>query len=279
MADEKPVTPDVPEPTEDGPPGELPDEALPDFTDLQDDYEQRLGVMLDGWDERAAPLIDSIVDQVDLAAASGDLLALQGLSLVTYDLAAWAQDASTQAAMTAAEIASAEAEDQGVEVPPGHPDTHLLASVAQLSAATLGAGLILSATRQAMRWWTRRRAGAVSSEVRRHLESLTMAQPKYVLGGMLTGAQREGRWATARGGPGAALYSSEVLDHATCKYCRAVHGRWLGNTDDPAEPWLKTYPTRGYVDCLGEDRCRGQIVYVWRGGDDWKKWVEKEPWR
>lgn len=271
----------VPEPP-DGIPASLPEEALPDLGVLQTQWQQRLDGMLEEWPTVSEPLIDRLVAQVAAAEASGDLVAVQDLSVVTYDVAVWAEDASMALAAGAAEIAAREADDQDVEVSAGRPDHGLLASVAQVSAATLGAGLVLSAVREALRWWGRRGAspsGVVAGAVREHLLGLTAAQPEYVLGGMLTGAQREGRAATARSGPGAALYSSEKLDSNTCKNCRDVNGKWLGNSDDPNEPWMDTYPVRGYVHCLGRDRCRGQIVYVWRGGSDWTKWIEKEPWR
>jgi len=279
--DEGDVTPDVPTPGPDDPPSYLPPEAFGSLSGLQSDYEDVLAALLDDWPVMVAPFIDSITSQVATAESGGDLLAIERLAVVTTDLAAWAQDASESLARSAAEHASAEAAEQDVEIAPGLPDRPLLATAAQLSAATLGSGLVLSAAREAVRWWGRRRpaGGVVAERVREHLESLTTAQPEYVLGGMLTGAQRDGRMATARGGPGSALYANEILDNNTCKYCRAVNGRWLGNSDDPLEPWLKTYPVRGYVECLGRDRCRGQIVYVWRGGTDWTKWIEKESWR
>lgn len=283
MAGDDYVPPPVPSPPE-GIPGELPDEALPEMSGLQDDFESRLDGLISRWPDLSAPLITSLVDQVAAAEDAGNLVGLQDLSVTTFDQAAQIEEVLVAAATWAAEYAAAEAADQDVEIGVGRPDRNLLAASAQVSAATLGAGLVMSATREALRWWGRRSApsGAgslVADAVGTHLASLTTAQSEYVLGGAITGAQREGRASTARAGPSQALYGSEVLDTATCKNCRVIHGKWLGNSDDMGEPWLRTYPVRGYVHCLGRDRCRGQIVYVWRGGTDWKKWIEKEPWR
>ena len=280
--DDEDVRPQVPDPPE-GVPAQLPEEAFFDiFDDLQVDYEDRLEEAVKDWPEMSDPLLDSLVDQVASLESAGDLVGLQGLHVETTDLAAWIEEETLAAAAWAAEFEAREAERQDVEARAGTPDRFLLASMAQVSAATLGSGLVLSTVREAMRWWGQRGAssrGIVADAVRAHLRSLTAAQPRYVLGGSLSGAQREGRWATARAGPGVALYASEILDKVTCSYCRAIDRRWLGNVDDPAQPWLLTYPVRGYVDCKGRDRCRGQVRYVWRGGSDEKKWIEKAPWR
>ncbi|MDQ1248223.1 MAG: hypothetical protein QG597_2595, partial [Actinomycetota bacterium] len=119
----------------------------------------------------------------------------------------------------------------------------------------------------------------VTEQVREHLEALTTAQPEYVLGGALTQAQHAGRESTIVSGPSAALYADEVLDRATCPSCKQINRKWVGNSDDPARPWTLLYPVRGYVGCAGRDRCRGQLVAVWRGGTDWEKWVEQPPQR
>lgn len=278
-ADYRPPVPDPPE----GVPARLPKEAFEDiFDDLQDDYETRLEGIIEDWPEMSDPLINSLVDQVADLERAGDLVGLEGLYVVTTDLAAWIEEQVLAAAAWAAAFEADEAARQDVEVNPGTPDRFSLASVAQVSAATLGSGLVLSTVRESMRWWGQRGAssrGIVANAVQNHLRSLTTAQPDYVLGGSLSSAQREGRWSTARAGPGVALYASEILDGATCSYCRAIDRRWLGNVDDPDQPWLLTYPVQGYVDCKGRSRCRGQIRYVWRGGSDESKWIEKAPWR
>jgi hypothetical protein len=79
---------------------------------------------------------------------------------------------------------------------------------------------------------------------------------------------------TLRAAPSAAYYGSEQNDANTCALCHEVNGRWLGNTLGEAEA---EYPTGGYARCLGRDRCRGQVVAVWRGGADSSEWIEKEP--
>jgi hypothetical protein len=82
-----------------------------------------------------------------------------------------------------------------------------------------------------------------------------------MLGGSLTNAQNTGRIETLRAAPEAAYYANETLDGNTCRYCREVDGRWLGNSLDEVET---TYPNGGYVNCQGRERCRGTVVAVWR---------------
>ena len=86
----------------------------------------------------------------------------------------------------------------------------------------------------------------------------------------MTGAQNRGRIETMKAGPEGAVYASEVLDPNTCGPCRAVHGRWLGNTGD-LDMIEATYPGGaygGYVGCEGRSRCRGTVVGVWRAGSE-----------
>lgn len=57
-----------------------------------------------------------------------------------------------------------------------------------------------------------------------------------------------------------------------CGPCRDVNRKWIGNASDTSPALV--YPVAGYVGCLGRWRCRGQVVAVWRGGDNWREWVE-----
>lgn len=255
----------------------LPDDFDPGFDELQKQWEDARSELLRQWPGMSESAVRSIVDQVRNLVLSGDRLGLNGVSVPYLDMAAQIEAAMLALADLAAEHAVGEADRQEIVLNKGLVDRHYLASLSQVLAGTLTSGLIMSGIREALRLWGNNMVSGVAEGVDKHLGTLTDAQPAYILGGGFTGAQREGRMSTALGGPGAALYSSEILDRNTCKYCRAIDGMWLGNLEDPLKPWEATYPAGGYVDCLGRDRCRGQIVYVWRGGSDWKKWVEKDP--
>lgn len=56
-----------------------------------------------------------------------------------------------------------------------------------------------------------------------------------------------------------AIYASELLDRNTCTPCSHVDGREYARIEDA----LVDYPAGQYRDCLGGDRCRGTLVYVW----------------
>jgi hypothetical protein len=117
-------------------------------------------------------------------------------------------------------------------------------------------------------------ANDTADAVEKYLHTLSDAQMHYVLGAVLTGAQNQATIATFLEAHGAGhdvdIFASEVLDHATCLPCKEVHGRLLARagTGD-FSLLLSLYPVRGYIDCLGRDRCRGTIVGIWvKVGDE-----------
>jgi hypothetical protein len=93
------------------------------------------------------------------------------------------------------------------------------------------------------------------------IDGLTDRPLRDQLGGALSNAQNTGRIATLREAPSAAYYANERLDANTCRFCREVDGRWLGNTLEEVE---RTYPNGGYTECAGRERCRGTVTAVWR---------------
>lgn len=246
-----------------------------DLSGIQSAWEDELASLLDHWGELSAAQQESLLDQVSQIVANGDVVALSGLAVQTHAGAVALEEAMSRLGLDAASKVAAEAGRQGVpDVHAMAPERHRTAATAQVYAALLGISLAQSAAREALRTWA---PGATAATVRdavaAHLAGLTDAEPRMILGAALSQAQRDGRYATIAGGPEAALYADEVLDKNTCKPCRAVNRRWVGNSSDPAMI-AQTYPVAGYVGCLGRWRCRGQIVAVWRGGSDWTKWVE-----
>lgn len=284
--------PPAPVPPADGTPPTLPPDAGPDLAPVQASWETALAAALAVWATHSDgggsdPARDrwgvggikgSLATQVHDAVAAGDLMALTRLRVDTQaagddlavKVAALAEDAARQVVTEAAA--------QGMSISVGAVDQTALDQTARLAAATLGDGLRISAAREAARvWGPGIPADTVATQVADHLVSLTDAQPSLVLGGALTAGQAAGREATMLSGPSAALYAQEVNDKNQCVNCGQIDGKWVGNSDDPLMPWRSLYPVRGYVACLGGDRCRGMLVAIWRGGTDWKQWIEKEP--
>ncbi|MGV1006779.1 MAG: hypothetical protein ACOYEV_18900, partial [Candidatus Nanopelagicales bacterium] len=241
------------------------DEDLPDVQPVQEEWEAALtallagfgGIVLTSW----FPLL---VEQV--RALAGYLPGVTGLTLPRFQ----AREALTSAMVDLAGQASAgavrEAEDQDVSILPGTASADLLAARASLAVDFLADDYLLSAKRECLR------VGPDAVQLEAHLSQLTTARQELYLGSSLTQAQHAGRLATFASGPVAAYYASEQLDTATCKYCKAVHGRWLGNDLTTEVP--KTYPLGGYISCQGRQRCRGQVVAIYRGGN---RWIERQP--
>jgi HK97 family phage portal protein len=284
--------PPVPAPPTDGTPATLPEDATQDPQAIQDQWETVVAALIVLWllhssgddDARArsrwgvAGIAGSLVEQVHTAVLSGDLLALTRLKVDTQAAGDALGAALVEAGQAAARHVVTEAAAQGVSIGTGIVDRRALESTGHLAAATLADGLRLTASREAARvWGPGITADTVAEHVADALTTLTPAQPEYVLGGAATAAEAAGREATILAGPSAALYAQEVNDRNQCRPCADIDGRWLGNSDDPTRPWRALYPVRGYIACLGRDRCRGVLVATWRGGTDWKKWTEKEP--
>jgi HK97 family phage portal protein len=243
-----------------------------DLQPVQDDWETALDALLTVWAAAVvAEWISDLAEQIAHVLRSGVLTGLADLSLATDTAINRVMNAMHNLADKAAHRVVEEAAAQDVEVKAAAPPKEAFRDRATVTVDLLADGLKISAGREAAR-----RAGPgadpdeVAGQVREHLEGLTDAEPAKQLGAALTGAQNTGRVETLRRAPSGAIYASEVLDTNTCAPCRAIHGRWICNTDDQA-PLYKLYPVGGYVDCLGRERCRGTFVGVWRpktvGGD------------
>ena len=238
-----------------------------DLSEVQREFEEALDSLWSGWDEISAQWRRQIVDQVRVAVTSDDLNALAAISVSTADAQEALVEAMVDMALTAAKRMSREAAEQGARIDPVASDSSVFASVAAALVVLLAQGLTNAAGREALRQWSFHTSGDdVSREVGRHLEELSDAFPRMQLGAALTSAQNTGRMNTALSGPVASLYANEVMDRNTCRPCREVDGKWLGNTDDPDTPArvAEVYPNGGYRFCEGGPRCRGTIVAIHR---------------
>lgn len=238
-----------------------------DLSKVQRDWEKQLDSLLDQWVSITDHQKDQILDQIRAAISSDDLNALARLSVSTTAATEALTQAMTEMALTAAERFSREAQDQGVRIDPVASDSATFLAVAAALTALLAEGLTNSAGREALRRWSPSTTGDdVAKAVKEHLDSLSDSFLATNLGSALTSAQNTGRLNTALSGPVASLYSSEWMDSNTCKPCKIINGKWIGNTDDPLiiSKVDVVYPNGGYVDCLGGARCRGTVVSVYR---------------
>lgn len=242
-----------------------------DLSPVRKAFETALAALLAHWAAVKAAWIADLVRQVGAAIAAGDVARFGQLTVDSTHAAGIVHDALTALASTAAARVVAEAEAQGVDgVKAVQPSSGDLAAQATVAADLLGAALATSAGAEAVRvHHPGAQAAGTEDAVRSHLESLSDAQVVYVLGAALHGAQNAARTATfAAGGRDVQLYASEVLDDHVCPPCAEIHGRVLkeAGSDDWSQVYA-AYPVRGYVGCLGRDRCRGTVVGLWIKGD------------
>lgn len=242
---------------------------LPDLSGVRELLEDRLARLLEDWDHLSAAQKAELVDLVRQIAEEGSLDDLATLSVDSAAAADALAAAMTEVAQAAADQVVDEADEQGVSLDPVWPSRDDVIHMATLTAALLATELCVSAARAAQR---ANSADAtpddIADAVRDYLDGLSNANAETQLGGALQGAINAGRTQTLAAGPVGAVYAHEMNDRNTCEPCRAVNGRWLGNTDD-METINKTYPDGaygGYVGCLGGPRCRGTVFAVWREG-------------
>lgn len=235
-----------------------------DLSPMQESWETALASLLVLWQKFMAGWRDQLSDQLTAILQSGDLAGLAALTLDTGPAAEALGEKLGAVAGEAADQVVDEAAAQGVRTSPVPLMPWEITANAALIAALDGQRYTQSAAREAMRLHNPAvPAKTTAAAVVEHLESLTDAAPKQALGAALTDAQNGARKATLLAAPEGAIYASEVLDGKTCKYCREIHGRWIANTGD-LTPVDKLYPSGGYVNCLGGNRCRGTVVGVWR---------------
>lgn len=168
-----------------------------------------------------------------------------------------------QAAELAAQQAVDEARSQGIVL--DRPDLEDLTDSLNERARVIDAMITRDVTAAATRAAIRLTGGGLSAtevadQVRDDLRGRTWSGIKDQLGGAITSAVNSGRGIVFRRDdePGR-LYSSELLDANTCANCRAIDGTNYENMDD-AE---RDYPTGGFKDCQGRERCRGLVVKVY----------------
>jgi HK97 family phage portal protein len=253
----------------------VPESDLPDLTPVQASWVAALNELLAQWVGIAAEWVDSLIAEIRDLVARGDRAGLAALA-VPADLADDGDEllaaAMIRLAYEAAQQVVREAAGHGVDAEAGVPDESALRDIAKVITQSLAKETAVSAGREAIRQASPGETGdaeadRVADAVRRELEDDTDGRPRQWLGHALTQAQHTGRTATmrrtedGRSAPTVAYYGQEQNDKNTCRYCREIDGRWLGNTLDDA---LRDYPAGGYIRCEGGPRCRGMVAAVYR---------------
>jgi hypothetical protein len=200
---------------------ELPAGAVPaDLDAVQASYETALTGLLSRWPSLSGPQVTAILDQIESHVGAGDVVGLLSIAVSSTEAAAVLERAMLDLGNEAGAQVVAEAVKQGLSENDLHatpPERLRTAQSAQVFAGQLATFLVGSAIGETMRVWLRGRSSRdVRNDVAAHLDKLTDAYPRLVLGGALTQAQHDGRWQTMLGGPEAALYADEVLDTDTC---------------------------------------------------------------
>lgn len=99
----------------------------------------------------------------------------------------------------------------------------------------------------------------VAAQVKAHLAGLSDSYLKDRLGGAVHAAMNDGRKVGLNENQPDRLYSSELLDENTCEECRAIDGTEY----EDVMAADSDYPTGGFNNCQGQERCRGTVIGVY----------------
>lgn len=238
-----------------------------DLTPVAAAFGAALAALLVSWGSVKSNWIQFYVAEVGRVLHAGDKAGLARLSLPSLDKARrMVTKALTAFAGTAATLAVAELTGQGAtSVAAAVPDEAELDTESTIAVTLLAEALGQSAGAEAARvHGPKSSVPETQQRVHDHVANLTDSQLAYVLGAALHGAGNHARILTLLEVDDVYIYASEVLDTNTCGPCADVHGELLGDTTTGFDRVFEDYPVRGYIDCLGRDRCRGTVVGVYR---------------
>lgn len=253
--------------------------ARVDFAQLEEVFVNNRTALLDKWKGIKAKQIEELKTQlggVVEAIIDGDAIVADiatELDLLNTPEVSGAQvlkDELRAMADEAADIALAEATNQGVTVTLSTAERNLLLAQVEDQAIALDRMLVGSIQEAAIRKATQLAdAAAISADPEKlvadvavYLKGLSDKYLEDQFGGALQTAQNMGRRAVMVKEDGE-LYASELLDAATCAGCAAKDGAEY----DTMETALTDYPSGGYRYCSGGVRCRGTLVKVYAEGD------------
>lgn len=254
-------------------PTDLETRARTDFAAMDQAWHQAVDDTLDAWTDIQTAQRAQITAAVQAAAEADDLDRLDDLTVDTGPAADLLTARMIRYAREAGEAQQAEAEAQGVDVPEWSLDDEAVVAaafrdrirqVARTTARLTGATLVASGVRRAMRLFGSGSPDQVAAQVDEHLADLSDASVRQAVGGAMSAAQNEGRMAVLAVAPPGTYVSTEALDKSSCGPCREVDGTRYASLAEARA----AYPTGGYTDCQGGDRCRGFVVAVWNEDED-----------
>lgn len=244
-----------------------------DFAQMDKAWREAVESTVEAWATVQEAMRAEVTASIQSAAEADDLDRLDGLTVDTEDGSRLLIARMIAYAREAGEQQQAEAEAQGVDIPEWSLDDEAITAAAirdrlrqvgRTTARVLGVGLVQSAVRQAMRVWGSGSAEQVAAQVDEHLAGLSSAAVEEQVGGAMSAAQNEGRFAVLAVAPPAEYVASEVLDRNSCANCREIDGTRYTTLPDARA----AYPSGGYTGCLGGSRCRGTLVTVWPQDDE-----------
>lgn len=280
--------PEAPSPVEPAPPeggvtaaagdaAVAPSLPLPDRPLRRQPYDHEITAAVDfaAIDASMTSAVDQLVTKVNalkksqinelhdlIIAADGDFAKLSEMQATPVAEAA-ITDSMAKSAQLGVTTASAEAKAQGAAgtKPKISELKPQLANRAQATDQLLARALSETASRNAIR----RTAPTVSPKdvaaaVKDHLLGLSDTYLHDQLNGALNGAMNTGRKAVMDKNDPTNIYASELLDDATCENCVSIDGSQYGSMQDAEGD----YPTGGFGECLGGERCRGTLVAVYK---------------
>lgn len=203
--------------------------------------------------------IDQLHDAI--VEAGGDMTVLAELDVEPFS-ADVIHQRLVQVASLAAALHVEEANRQGVTIP--RPDTDVLTAALLNRAEAVDAILARDIAQRASRNAVRLSGGSlepseVATAVVGDLSSRSDAYTREILGGAVQQAINDGRGLVMNQANPTRIYASELLDNNTCSKCIAKDGSQYESVTDAA----RDYPSGGYKDCEGREKCRGVLVAVY----------------
>lgn len=254
-------------------PTELELASRADFAQMDKAWHEAVESTVEAWATVQEAMRAEVTASIQAAAEADDLDRLDDLTVDTDDGARLLIARMIAYAREAGEQQQSEAEAQGVTIPEWSLDDEAITAAAirdrlrqvgRTTARVLGVGLVQSAVRQAMRVWGSGSPSQVATAVDEHLAGLSGAAVEEQVGGAMSAAQNEGRFAVLAVAPPAEYVASEVLDRNSCANCREIDGTRYTTLPDARA----AYPSGGYTGCLGGSRCRGTLITVWPQADE-----------
>lgn len=236
--------------------------AAVDYAALDSAYQSSLDLLIQEVRLLQAHQVNALHDAI--IDADGDMVALSELDVepVSADVI---YSRLKQVADLAAQLHVAEANRQGVNIE--RPDTAPLQPLLTNRAEAVDHILSRDLAQRASRNSVRLSGGTltpidVANAVKQDLAARSDSYMRDILGGAVQQGINDGRGLVMRRANPSLIYSSEILDNNTCSACAGIDGTQYLTMDDAA----RDYPSGGYTECAGYDRCRGVLIAIYEEG-------------